>query len=126
MSRVPARVSRVVLARDNEQCVRCFVRGSNIHHRQMRSQADKLSVHWPSNLIVLCGSGTTGCHGYIHANPEEAYLKGWLVKSYDVPHMKPVLYFAGGYRQLLPDGTYYYAAGPDDCREPRDDQLEPL
>ena len=33
----------------------------------------------PNNLMTVCGSGTTGCHGMIHANPEQSYAYGWLV-----------------------------------------------
>lgn len=33
-----------------------------------------------SNLLVICGSGTTGCHGYVESHRAEAYQNGWLVK----------------------------------------------
>lgn len=37
------------------------------------------SLNRPSNLMALCGSGTTGCHGWIEHNREEARENGWLV-----------------------------------------------
>lgn len=33
-----------------------------------------------SNLVLLCGSGTTGCHGEVHAHPTESYATGWMVR----------------------------------------------
>ncbi len=82
-----------VLERDAGRCVRCG-RGNllNIHHRRLRSHPWP-GLHQPSNLIVLCGSGTTGCHGYVHAHVKEAYDKGWLVHGYvDEPENVPVYY----------------------------------
>lgn len=62
---------------------------TNAHHRKNRSQAggDELS-----NLLAVCGSGTTGCHGYITEHPAESYLKGWSVRSTEDPREVPVLY----------------------------------
>ncbi len=75
--------------RDGEACVRCgrpnFWGGFSRHHRQLRRHGD----HTPANLIVLCGSGTTGCHGLVHANPAESKLLGLIVSGWcramDVP-----------------------------------------
>lgn len=48
----------------------------------------------PSNLITLCGSGTTGCHGWVHGHPREARLNGWIVSKYRAAETVsiPVLY----------------------------------
>lgn len=73
-----------VLHRDGYRCLICgkdiesCPTGYSIHHRRMRSHAwDGLND--PENLMTVCGSGTTGCHGMIHTNPEQAYAYGWLV-----------------------------------------------
>ena len=58
----------------------------NRHHRKMRSQGGTDHL---INVIFCCGSGTTGCHGYIHLHPEYAYEKGWLVHSWDHPQDIP-------------------------------------
>lgn len=50
------------------------------HHRRMRSHPFA-GLHLPANVIDVCGSGSTGCHGYIHEHPAEAYEKGWLVRG---------------------------------------------
>jgi hypothetical protein len=72
----------VVLARSQGDCeVRipgvCLGRATNYHHRLRREFGDER----PENYIHLCGSGTTGCHGWIEHNRTESYEKGWLVKS---------------------------------------------
>lgn len=67
----------------------CFGRGGNYHHRLNRSQG---GVYTPSAALWLCGSGTTGCHGWITNNPEVARENGWSVKSTDNPVDVPVLY----------------------------------
>lgn len=94
--------------RDGYRCVRCgrslyAVSGSR-HHRMLRKQAPKSIKHNVENLILLCGSGDTGCHGYVHANPAESYGKGWMVKSYEIPASKPLLTFHG-WVLLHHDGT---------------------
>lgn len=69
----------LVRGRDRGRCVRCgvYTPGGSIHHRQGRGGTDP---HRPAALGLFCGSGTTGCHGYVHANPAEAYAKGWMVR----------------------------------------------
>lgn len=46
------------------------------HHRRKEGQGGR----WvPSNIVGICGDGTTGCHGYIEANPVAAKKRGlWL------------------------------------------------
>lgn len=71
------RVKGPVAARQDWHCMRC---GKNTHgacdhsthHRQLRRHADPDVRDCPANLIRLCGSGTTGCHGWVHAHPYEA------------------------------------------------------
>lgn len=62
----------------DEECVRCRRGIPNRHHRQGRTPQNSI----PSNLILLCGSGTTGCHGHVHANPAEAMRLGYIVSNY--------------------------------------------
>lgn len=67
---------RVALARQGWHCMRC---GRNLHdpsvwpgrsghHRQLRRRADPTMRDLPCNIVELCGSGTTGCHGWAHAH----------------------------------------------------------
>lgn len=77
---VPPTMKLVVDSRDKQKCVRCgkwLANNGSRHHRQRRQVGGHLVV----NLILLCGSGTEGCHGWVHANPRAARLEGLIVKS---------------------------------------------
>lgn len=105
MSAPPRRNVELVRQRDEGRCVRCGAWGGNVHHRMMRSQAPKDAVHRVENMIVLCGSGVTGCHGWVHAHPRESYESGWLVRSWQSPLEEPVTYVGGGQFYLSSRGT---------------------
>ncbi len=64
----------------------CTQWATNRHHRKLRKHG---GTDEPVNLIDLCGSGTTGCHGYVHHNPAISFAKGWLVHSWDDPAEVP-------------------------------------
>lgn len=50
-------------------CFVCGERWQSLHHLYPRSQGgDDVAV----NLVPLCGSGTTGCHGRVEARDKEA------------------------------------------------------
>jgi len=59
----------------------------------------------PQNLIALCGTGTTGCHGWVESNRHSATADGLLLYSNDDPAERPVL-LKDGWVWLLPDGTH--------------------
>jgi len=91
--------------RDEWRCWRCgYLRLaaalSSIHHRKLRKQGGRDA---PSNLILLCGSGTTGCHGWVHAHPRDSRDKGWLVPSWADPAQRPVWHEHGQRWVLLDD-----------------------
>jgi hypothetical protein len=48
------------------------------------------AINDPSNLMAICGSGTTGCHGWLESHREHAYEKGWLVHRWDESAEVPV------------------------------------
>jgi len=87
---------RKVLERDYYECVRCGKGIMNspysIHHRRLRSHPFP-ELHEAANLITLCGSGTTGCHGWVHNHPQEAQKAGYIVRSTQNPTDIPVTYF---------------------------------
>lgn len=87
---------RRVYDRDQGRCVVCgrWIDAGSVHHRQGRSGPDP---HRLSNLILCCGTGTTGCHGRIHANPAWAYAQGLMVRrhSTDTTTDVPVHTWAG-------------------------------
>lgn len=86
-------VRRLVYERDKGRCVVCLeaVTTGSVHHRQGRRIKDP---HRLSNCVLVCGTGTTGCHGRIHANPEWAYENGYMVRrlGVDTPETVPVRY----------------------------------
>ena len=96
MSNPTKATCNAVDTRDKHSCVKCGVSlhstAGSRHHRKLRSQGGKHDVE---NLILLCGSGTTGCHGWVHANPKEAYAGGFIVRSSKLPVSVPVLYADG-------------------------------
>ena len=97
-----------ILRRDGFRCVRCgkpvaYGRDS-IHHRILGNRKDNR----PSNLIALCGSGTTGCHGWVHSHPAEAREYGWIVSRFTQRALTPdasVFYAGSGWRLLLDNFT---------------------
>lgn len=76
----------------------CSWRGTDIHHRHMRSQGGQ---HTVENGVLLCRE----CHSYIHMHPAIAYTNGWLVKStknpLDIPFRR-----RGGFIVLTEDGEF--------------------
>lgn len=86
---IPAKVRAEVVERDGYCCRRCGVSvigiRSSVHHRlprRMGGTKDPRSND-PRNLVLLCGSGVEGCHGYIEAHRAIALHQGWLIRSYD-------------------------------------------
>lgn len=89
----PSRAVRaLVRRRDLETCVVCGVivegRASNIHHRRNRGigGSSDARINAVENLIVACGSPTSGCHGILTLRPWEidAEANGWVVSTNSV------------------------------------------
>lgn len=111
MGTQPSKQTCDLVDRRDGQCLLCDGTesdgwsGASRHHRLMRSHPWP-GLHNPANLIRVCGSGTTGCHGRIHANPGLAYRMGWLVHGWvDDPSEVPVMTYSHGWVYLLPDGS---------------------
>lgn len=58
----------------------------NRHHRKRRTQGAGNRL---ATLILCCGSGTEGCHGWVHAHPTASYARGWLVRGDQDPARVP-------------------------------------
>ena len=89
----------VVGYRDEGVCVNCRrvdpVFGVNWDHRKNRSQGGTWE---PANGQLLCGSGTTGCHGYFTSHPQEAFATGYAVPGWAEPTEYPARRWVyGGY-----------------------------
>jgi hypothetical protein len=79
---------KAIWDRDEGRCAWCGTpiwgeRGLNwsVHHLEPRGMGGTNSPHAgrPSNGVLLHGSGTTGCHGYVEQHRDEAEAKGFLI-----------------------------------------------
>lgn len=87
---VPQHIIYRVDQRDGERDAwsgRAIGAGRNLHHRQLRSRGGENAI---ANLITLSGSGTTGTHGQVHANPEIATRYGFMVRTGLDPERVPI------------------------------------
>ena len=108
MGKPTEQVRDLTMRRDRYRCVRCGkpleYGPASLHHRRLRSHPFK-GLHQPSNLIWLCGSGTTGCHGWVHAHPAKAEDDGYIVNAWNDPKVVPVTYHGLGPRYLDDKGA---------------------
>lgn len=109
-----------VEARDGNRCVRCGTPAArdedSLHHRVPRGRG---GVNTAENLIVLCGTGTTGCHGWVEKNRAAAYKLGYLVETGIDPLDVPVAVAGRGWRHATADGRWItiaeYGTDPAEC-----------
>jgi hypothetical protein len=81
-----------------------WVRPHSFHHRQPRGRGGVNSL---ANLLLLCGTGITGCHGNVESRRTEAYAKGLLVRTGKDPAAEPVKVWCLPEKVLLTvDGRY--------------------
>lgn len=99
-----------VLIRDEYAC--CLCGGSahgqrgidfSAHHRVLRSQGGQNTLQ---NLVTLCGSGTTGHHGWAHHKRKAAEEGGWIVRSCFNPADVAINHWQRGLIFLGADGSW--------------------
>lgn len=73
-----AEARTVVAGRAMGRCEVCRRQANNWAHRVARSQG---GLWTPSNGVLMCGSGTTGCHGWCHHNRPDARTGGWILDA---------------------------------------------
>lgn len=95
-----------VMARADNCCERCGIsvmdNPGSIHHRRTRGMGGARYANRPENLTLLCGTGTTGCHGYITEHPNDAAATGWYVRQWEDPETVPLTDLYG--QRFLFDG----------------------
>jgi hypothetical protein len=108
------RAFETVVERDQGRCAKCGeeiwgVRGEDfsLHHRRPAGSGGdaRPESHGPSNLLLLHGSGTTGCHGEVETDREKAREVGLLVSRFQDPRVEPVEHAVHGKVFLRDDGT---------------------
>lgn len=115
-TRPPERIRNTVAERAGYCCERCgrrlhdgdaWTQTHSFHHRLPRGRGGRNTV---TNLVLLCGSGVTGCHGQVESQRAASYDSGWLVETGADPAVKPVLVHQFGHVLLTEDGDYQEAA----------------
>jgi hypothetical protein len=95
---------RIVRERSGGVCECCGrARATNFSHRKGAGQGGEWSA---ANGLDACGSGNaSGCHGFIHQNPDAACELGWMLRRHQVPEGEPVVHAVFGRVLLSRDGT---------------------
>lgn len=111
-----AEVVDLIGARDNGRCAVCgeVVSGErgwdwSCQHRLRRGGGGTRRpwVNWPSNLVLLCGSGTTRCHGRVEVNRTWAERFGYrVVDGVTLPSGSPILHAVHGWAYLTDGGGW--------------------
>jgi hypothetical protein len=90
-----------VIARAFGRCELCgtrlrsagqWVAEHSFHHRRPRGMGgtSRPESNGAANLLLLCGSGVTGCHGWIEEHRAVARAQGQLLSQTDDPAEVPV------------------------------------
>jgi len=98
---------RLVRERDSWRCARCAGWGPlSTQHRRARGMGGSRleGINTPDNLITLCGTGTTQCHGWVEAHPAWARAHGWSVSFYGQPPAQVPVWTWAGWVLLLAGG----------------------
>ena len=93
---------RLVADRSEGFCERCcrFL-PLTMHHSKKRGQGGPWE---PTNIVAVCGSGTTGCHGWIENHPDSAAVEGFHCRPWINPAELMVLYRRSHWVLLTPEG----------------------
>lgn len=78
--KIPEGLRDRVLARDGYRCRRCREPQGRVTLTMSHILPQGNGGPWADfNLHTLCGSGTTGCHGWVESHPEQAIEEGWRI-----------------------------------------------
>jgi hypothetical protein len=116
VNRVPRPYVELVLHRDAHRCAWCrdFVSGErgwdwSIHHRRAGGMGGdkRYDANFPSNLVLVHGNGTVGCHGEIESRRGDAQIRGFLIPklSFDPAAAFSIDHAFHGWCYLLEDGS---------------------
>lgn len=112
MNTVSLDVRAAVVAREAGCCAACgrscVGRKSSVHHRRTKGMGGSSlpDTNQPVNLLLLCGDGVSGCHGFVTKRRHPAEEMGWRVAQGSDPAEVPVWTARSGWVLLTPDGGY--------------------
>jgi hypothetical protein len=107
----------LVKQRDDWTCACCGnpIVGSNfsLQHRLARGGGGTSdpAINSPANLILLCGSATTGCHGLAESRDAAMHRLGFWLKHGQEPAKVRVAHAVHGWVRLLDNGDFEPAVG---------------
>jgi len=101
---------QAVAARAGYHCELCYtpITGqASVHHRRPRRMGGtrRSDVNESANLMLLCGSGTTGCHGWVESHRKEALADGIILYDRDIPTDHPYRDRHGNWWTLTNEAT---------------------
>lgn len=84
----------------------------SFHHRRPRGMGGtaREDTNSPANILLTCGTGTTGCHGRVEAQRAWARARGYLVTQHADPTTVAVQLHTGRLVLLTDTATYEDAA----------------
>ncbi len=114
---MPLGLGNMTLARADWLCDRCgrnlVELGFSRQHRRAHGMGGRVGaeLHTPANVVILCGSATTGCHGLVETHERaQAELDGWVIKGEARrPEDVPVLHWRHGL--VVPGDGVWIPAG---------------
>lgn len=71
--------TRLLGKASDHRCARCGERAASWQHKVAKGRGGPTDKF---NCVPLCGSGTTGCHGWAEANPHAARVAGFDVEGH--------------------------------------------
>lgn len=104
-------VRELVDERDDWTCACCgnsvYGRPFSRQHRVARGMGGTSdpALNRPSNIVLLCGTATTGCHLACEQRELAMYELGFWRKQHENPAQIPVAHAIYGWCLLLDDGT---------------------
>jgi hypothetical protein len=71
----------------------------SLHHRSARGMGGTKdpAINDSTNLLLLCGTGTTECHGRVEHDPTWATEHGYRVPSWEDPATVSVTHYSRGW-----------------------------
>ncbi len=95
---------QLVYERSEQFCERCCRNGPylSVHHRLKKGQGGKWT---PTNCVLLCGTGTSGCHQFCEEYPNAAEVEGFHVRPWNNPDDIAVHWRKQKWVKLLDDGS---------------------